>query len=179
MKATSISQTLEQFFNCALTITFVYALIGKDPAIMAAGGNLSTTLAIIIAFTYVFVFYKRRKKGILLECQNQTVPQEDKTTKNLIKTIFAISIPMTIGSLISVINSTIDTITISNCVQTAFQGIISGGKQALEAEAMRLSRIIIKSSNYNSFTTCNNSIFLYCISSSNISCNISKRFKNS
>ena len=63
MKASSISQALEQFFNCVLTITFVYALIGKEPYIMAAGGNLSTTLAILISFSYLIVFYK---KNILL-----------------------------------------------------------------------------------------------------------------
>ncbi len=142
-KATSVSQTLEQFFNCALTITFVYALVGKDPAIMAAGGNVSTTLAIIISFTYLYIFYKRRKKGIILECKNQTVQQEDKTAKNLIKTIFAISIPMTIGSLISVINNMIDTVTISNCIQTAFSGILDT-KETLEAKAMELSGLLSK-----------------------------------
>ena len=138
MKATSVSQTLEQFFNCVLTITFVYALVGKDPAIMAAGGNVSTTLAILISFTYLFIFYKRRKKGILAECEAQTVPQEDKTTGKLLKTIFAISIPMTIGSLISVVNNMIDTATISNCIQTAFSGIITA-KDELEKIAMELS----------------------------------------
>lgn len=142
-KATSVSQTLEQFFNCALTITFVYALVGKDPAIMAAGGNVSTTLAIIISFTYLFIFYKRRKKGIMIDCENQTVPQEDKTAGKLIKTIFAISIPMTIGSLISVINNMIDTVTISNCIQTAFSGLIST-KEGLEAKAMELSGLLSK-----------------------------------
>ncbi len=120
MKSTSVSQTLEQFFNCVLTITFVYALVGQDPAYMAAGGNLSTTLAILISFTYLVVFYKRRKKEIAAECDAQIVPMEDKTTGKLIKTIFAISIPMTIGSLISVVNNMIDTVTISNCIQTAF-----------------------------------------------------------
>ncbi len=142
-KATSVSQTLEQFFNCALTITFVYALVGKDPAIMAAGGNVSTTLAIIISFTYLFIFYKRRKKGIMIDCENQTVPQEDKTAGKLIKTIFAISIPMTIGSLISVINNMIDTVTISNCIQTAFSSTISV-KADLEAKAMELSGLLSK-----------------------------------
>jgi stage V sporulation protein B len=102
-KATSVSQTLEQFFNCVLTITFVYALIGKDPATMAMGGNISTTLAILISFAYLVVFYKRRKKGIIAECNEQTVPEENKTASKLIKTIFAVSIPMTIGSLIPVI----------------------------------------------------------------------------
>ena len=144
MKATSISQTLEQFFNCVLTITFVYALVGKDPAIMAAGGNVSTTLSIIISFMYLFIFYKRRKKGIMEECKNQTVEQENKTASKLIKTIFAISIPMTIGSLVAVVNNMIDTVTISNCIQTAFSGILEGGKEALEAKAMELSGLLSK-----------------------------------
>lgn len=144
MKSTSISQTLEQFFNCVLTISIVYALIGHDPAIMAAGGNISTTLSIIISFTYLYIFYKRRKKGIILECKNQTVPQEDKTVGKLIKTIFAISIPMTIGSLISVINGVIDTVTISNCIQMAFYNILEGSKAALEAKAMELAGVLSK-----------------------------------
>lgn len=142
-KATSVSQTLEQFFNCLLTITFVYALVGKDPAVMAAGGNVSTTLAILISFTYLYIFYKRRKKGIMADCEAQTVLQEDKTTGKIIKTIFAISIPMTLGSLISVINSMIDTVTISNCIQTAFAGIL-GTKAELEAKAMELSGLLSK-----------------------------------
>ncbi len=142
-KATSVSQTLEQFFNCLLTITFVYALVGKDPAVMAAGGNVSTTLAILISFTYLYIFYKRRKKGIMADCEAQTVLQEDKTTGKIIKTIFAISIPMTLGSLISVINSMIDTVTISNCIQTAFAGILET-KAELEAKAMELSGLLSK-----------------------------------
>jgi len=143
MKATSISQTLEQFLNCVLTITFVYALVGKDPAIMAAGGNVSTTLAIIIAFIYLYMFYKRRKQGIITDIKNQTAEVDDETTGKIIRTILAIAIPLTLGSLISVINNTIDTVTVSNCVQHAYQGIIVG-KEALEAEAMRLSGILSK-----------------------------------
>lgn len=143
MKATSVSQTIEQFFNCVLTITFVYALIGKDPSIMAAGGNLSTTLSIVIAVLYLVIFYQRRRKGILEECNKQTVEQEDKTAGKIIKTIFAISIPMTIGSLVGVINNMIDTVTISNCIQTAFSGILST-KAELEAKAMELSGLLSK-----------------------------------
>lgn len=143
MKATSISQTLEQFFNCVLTITFVYSLIGKDAAIMAAGGNLSTTLAIIIAFYYLVMFYKKRKITRMIAYKEQTVPTENKTSKQLIKIILAIAIPITLGSLISVINSTIDTVTISNCIQKAYTGIIIG-KQALEIKAMELAGVLSK-----------------------------------
>ena len=77
------------------------------------------------------------------DCEAQTVEQEDKTTGKLLKTIFAISIPMTLGSLVSVVNNTIDTVTISNCIQTAFQGILET-KEALETKAMELSGLLSK-----------------------------------
>lgn len=143
MKATVFSQTIEQFFNCILTITFVYSLVGKSSAIMAAGGNLSTTLAVIIAFYYLYMFYRKRKKSIEIECDKQNVKTENKTTKQLIKIILIISIPLTLGSLMSVINSTIDTVTISNGIQKAYEGIIIG-KQALETKAMEMAGILSK-----------------------------------
>lgn len=144
MKATSFSQTIEQVFNCILTITFVYALVGKSPAIMAAGGNISTTLAIFISFYYLRTFYKKRKQNMILECKNQTVPTENKSKKQLIKIILMISIPLTLGSLMSVINSTIDTVTISNGIQKAYEGILIGGKKVLETKAMELAGILSK-----------------------------------
>ena len=55
MKPASISYTLEQFLNCILSITFVYALIGKDAYIMAAGGNISTTISVILTFIYIIL----------------------------------------------------------------------------------------------------------------------------
>ena len=144
MKPTSVTQTLEQFLNCLLTITFVYATIGKDTAIMAAAGNLSSTVAIIIAFIYIIIFYKKQKPEILQDCKNQTVQMENKTTRQILKIIFAVSIPMTIGSLVAELNGTIDTLTVSNCIQTAFQGTLEGGKEALEAKAMQLSGMVSK-----------------------------------
>lgn len=143
MKPTSVTQTLEQFLNCVLTITFVYATVGQDTAIMAAAGNLSSTVAIIIAFIYIVLFYRKQRKDILNDCENQTVQMETKTTKQILKTIFAVSIPMTIGSLVAELNATIDTITVSNCIQKAFQGILSS-KELLEQKAMELSGMVSK-----------------------------------
>lgn len=144
MKPTSVTQTLEQFLNCVLTILFVYSTIGKDTAIMAAAGNLSSTIAIIIAFIYIIIFYKKQKPEILEDCKNQTVQMETKTTKQILKIIFAVSIPMTIGSLVAELNGTIDTLTVSNCIQKAFQGALEGGKDVLEAKAMQLSGMVSK-----------------------------------
>ena len=143
MKQTSIAQTLEQFFNCVLSITFVYALIGKEPYIMAAGGNLSTTLAILISFSYLVVIYKLNKKNLPKEEEKFSILKEKKEVIKMVKTILALSIPMTFGSVISVINSVIDTATISNFIQQAYQNIIPT-KAALEEKAMELAGLLSK-----------------------------------
>lgn len=143
MKQTSISQTLEQFFNCVLSITFVYALIGKEPYIMAAGGNLSTTLAVLISFSYLVIIYRKNKKSISKQDEKFSIIQERKDVIKMVKTILALSIPMTFGSVISVINSLIDTATISNFIQQAYQNIIPT-KAALEEKAMELAGLLSK-----------------------------------
>lgn len=141
MKPTSASQILEQFFNCVLSITFVYALIGKEPYIMAAGGNLSSTLAIIITFLYLILYYKKRKLKV---SKKQISPEKNKTNGQLLKAILAMSIPITISSVISVVNPIIDSSTVSRCIQTAFASIITGGKEALEQYAMNMTGILAK-----------------------------------
>lgn len=145
MKPTSVTQILEQFLNCVLSITFVYALIGKEPYIMAAGGNLSTTLSIIITFIYLVTYYKGHK--IKIDKDDIDAQEIEMSTKRLVKTILTISIPVTIGSIISVVSSLIDTVTVSNCIQQAFQGMVSGGKDALEQIAMEKAGILSKVDN--------------------------------
>ena len=140
MKATSTSLIVEQFFNCVLSIGFVYACVGKDTAIMAAAGNLSTSCACIIAFVYLLVFFGRRRGEIKGECQAQLEETEDKTRKALIRTILAISIPISFSSLISVLGSAIDTVTVSRCVQNAFVGVAEN----LEEMAMELYGLLQK-----------------------------------
>ena len=143
MKQTSVSQTLEQFFNCVLSITFVYALIGREPYIMAAGGNLSTTLAVVISFIYLVIIYKHSKKKIPEKIEPYSVVKDRANAMKYVKTILALSIPMTFGSVISVVNSLIDTATISNFIQQAYQNIIPV-KAELEAKAMELAGLLSK-----------------------------------
>ena len=140
MKPTSVSQTLEQFLNCVLSITFVYACIGRDTYIMAAAGNLSTTFAIVLTFIYLFIYYKKRKLDTSKSIES---PEKNKTNKQLLKTILGISIPITVSSLISVISGVIDTATVSNCMQIAYSGIESS-KEALEQIAMSATGILSK-----------------------------------
>ena len=143
LKATSTTLVVEQFFNCVLSIGFVYACVGQDTAIMAAAGNLSTSLACIIAFSYLVFFFCQRKGEIKAECAAQTVETEVKTKKDMVKTILAISIPISFSSLISVLGSAIDTVTVSRGVQNAFD-TIGGSVQSLEEKAMELYGILQK-----------------------------------
>ena len=143
MKPTSVTQILEQFLNCVLSIVFVYALIGKEPYIMAAGGNLSTTLSIIITFLYLIMYYKGNK----IKVEKVATVKQEKSNIELVKTILKLSIPVTIGSIISVISSVIDTATVSNCIQQAFSGMVTGGKEALEQLAMQSTGILSKVDN--------------------------------
>lgn len=142
MKPSSVTYTLEQFLNCVLSITFVYALIGREPHIMAAGGNVSTTLSVILTFVYIFIYYKRHKIKPTTE-EIKKSPEYSLKDSQLLKTVLMFSVPITIGSIISIITSVIDTTTVSNCIQTAYSGIIEG-KAALEQLAMQKAGILSK-----------------------------------
>lgn len=61
----------------------------------------------------------------------------------MLKTILAFSIPITIGSIISIITSVIDTTTVSNCIQIAYSEIINI-KEELEQLAMQKAGILSK-----------------------------------
>ncbi len=142
MAANSTSQPLEQFFNCVLTILFVYAMAGREPYIMAAAGNVSTTLAVLISFSYLIIFYKRNI-GKFTEDSDEEVQKDRASALRLAKVVLFTAIPLTIGSLISVITSFIDTITVSNCIQIAYRPILHE-KALLEMEAMRATGILNK-----------------------------------
>jgi stage V sporulation protein B len=142
MGASSITQSLEQFFNCVLTILFVYATVGQDAYIMAAAGNVSTTLAVLISFSYLIFYYKKN----IRRCRkpsDDAVATDARSNQRLAKLIIWTAIPLTIGSVISVVTSFIDTVTVSNCIQIAFRGILES-KQSLEEEAMRATGILSK-----------------------------------
>ena len=113
LKSTSISEIIEQTFNCILSILFVYMAVGKDTAIMAAAGNLSTSLAALISLGYMISHYMLRRKYIKFEINGQKETEESETTKTLIKTVLILALPSAFASLISTLSSNIDSITVN------------------------------------------------------------------
>ena len=155
MKATSNSQVLEQILKCTLTIVFVYLSIGLAPAIMASWANFATSVATALSMLYLVYFYCKRKSGIkehIEESKGETIKISG---RHLMMSILMISIPISLGSIITAINRVIDTATISRGIEVAFAAlipahgnvgdIINPTAEQLNQEIARLSGLLSKS----------------------------------
>lgn len=112
---TAKSQTFEQIFKTTLTIIFVEIvamLTTTNTTLMAAGANLATTCATFLSFTYIFALCQRNRKLYRVEIANATYVGEKESVKSIVKKILAVSIPMSISSLLSSINKNIDSATV-------------------------------------------------------------------
>lgn len=164
MKATSNSQVLEQVFKCLFTISIVYIMAGMtifvdDPdskaAAMAAGANFATSLATVFSTLYLLLFYQKRKKGIWAKVRTGTGPALERPAGQMWKSILLISIPISLGAIISAINRIVDTATITRGIEVAFSSmipaygntpaVINPTLKQLEEEAVRLAGILSKS----------------------------------
>ncbi len=113
LKSTSISEIVEQIFNCILSIGFVYLAIGSKTEIMAAAGNVSTTVAALISVGYMMCHYMLRKKYINQKCISQEIKTEIVKASTLIKTITLLAVPAAFASLVSSLSGNIDSITVN------------------------------------------------------------------
>ena len=108
------SQTIEQIFRTILTITlieFIAQTTGFDTRVMAGGAAVATTLSEIICFVYLYKYYTSVKREIANEIR-RSVNYKYKGIRNTIKEILTVSVPMSIGPIISGINRNIDSLTI-------------------------------------------------------------------
>ncbi len=141
MRATSFSQMLEQVFKCGLTIVFVVLTVGvmpklmqfltritllyspsgtTPPEIMAAWANVASSVATMISFIYLLVFYLRRRNTIKENILNSKAETEKASTKNLMKMILMLSVPISLASIITAFNRVVDLATITRGIEIAF-----------------------------------------------------------
>lgn len=155
MKATSNSQILEQLFKCTLTIVFVYLSVGLAPEIMASWANFATSVATVLSLLYLVYFYYKRKSGICEQINSSDGETISISTRHLMISILMISIPISLGSIITAINRVIDTATISRGIEIAFQtlipahgsvsAIVNPTADQMTTEIARLSGLLSKS----------------------------------
>ena len=115
MSATANSQTVEQVFKTTLTIIIVEIVAifsNVNTELMAAGANLATTLSTFLSFSYIYALYKMNKKEEAKEFQGVVASETKDTARSIIRKILAVSIPISLSSLLSSINKNIDSVTV-------------------------------------------------------------------
>ena len=88
----------------------------------------------------MYVYYKKHK---LIIYRREKSREDKKPTGYIIKTILKLSVPVTIGSLISIVHTMIDTITVTNGIQKAYMHIYTA-KDVLESKATEMKGILSK-----------------------------------
>ncbi|MGN0149784.1 MAG: polysaccharide biosynthesis C-terminal domain-containing protein [Clostridia bacterium] len=124
MRATSNSQVLEQLFKCTLTIVFVYMSVGLAPEIMASWANFATSVATVLSLLYLVYFYYKRKSDIYNSINNSHGEALSLSKRSLMKSILMLSVPISLGSIITAVNRVIDTATVSRGIEIAFNSLI-------------------------------------------------------
>lgn len=146
---TAKSQSIEQVFKTNLTVIFVETvtyMLRTNISIMAGAANLATTVATIISFIYVFLYYRKTKGQIGQEIK-QSINYKPVRIRKTLKTILSVAIPISISSLIASFNKNIDSFTVVRFLKTITSeyeakvqyGILSGKIDSLCTVAFSLN----------------------------------------
>ncbi len=114
LSVTAKSQTVEQIFKTIFTILLVeiVAKISSTNTMLMAGvANLATTVATFFSFSYIYMYYRLRRKEIAQEIA-QSINYTPTRIRKTLKKILEESIPTSLSSLVSSFNKNIDLFTI-------------------------------------------------------------------
>ena len=136
LTVTAKSQTIEQIFKTVFTILLVELIARitkKNTMLMAGIANLATTFATMLSFSYIYIYYKSKRKEIGVEIA-QSVNYVPTRVRKTMKKIMKESIPISLSSLMSSFNKSIDLITVvkilkrymSEGIAKVQYGILSG-----------------------------------------------------
>lgn len=153
VRVSGTSQVIEQIFKTTLTIVFVLMLVSESAEIMAAAANFATTVAIVVSFLYLLIYYRchRAKLNKIPEGAPPEAPDDEKHGFfRVARSILWISIPISLSSTIAAFARVIDTATITRGITAAFADGIPGvpgvpTAEMLNEEVARLSGMLSKS----------------------------------
>lgn len=117
MRAGAIDNTIEQIAKTIFTVgivEFVAAAFMHNTTYMAIGATVSSTFSTAVGMLYLVAYYrmyKKENKEEFKEIEN-TKDYKPENIKKVLKQIFAVSIPITLSSLMSTINKNIDLFTV-------------------------------------------------------------------
>ena len=145
MVPTAVSQIFEQLFRVIIGLTLAYFLTSKGLEYAAAGASFGATAGafagtIVIAFMYLL---RRKERGIYL---HNSVSDDDQ--RQIMKKLFAIAIPITIGAEIMPIMNVVDLTIVMNRLQSIgftydAADILYGELSGLAAPLINFPQILI------------------------------------
>jgi len=136
LSVTANSQSLEQVLKTLFTIIIVEqiaAISSSNTVLMAGAATLATTLATLFSLFYLYRYFIKRKKEVWQEVISSKKYKKDNIRK-IVKSILAVSVPIALSALFSVMGKTIDALTIVRILSSSFgeeqatlqYGILSG-----------------------------------------------------
>jgi len=136
LSVTANSQSLEQIFKTIITIIIVgqiATISSNNTVLMTGAATLATTLATLFSLFYLYRYFIKRKKEVWQEVISSKKYKKDSIRK-IVKSIFAVSVPIALCALFSVMNKTIDALTIVRILSSSIgeeeatlqYGILSG-----------------------------------------------------
>lgn len=119
MKVTANSQTIEQLSKTMLAfliVEIIAIMTNANTNLMAVGANLSTTLATITGFLYMYTYYRNYRTILAKEIiKGKSYPI--KSIIGTIKKILSVSIPMSLSAIVGSISRNIDSSTVVRSLQ--------------------------------------------------------------
>ncbi|MBK5253971.1 MAG: polysaccharide biosynthesis protein [Peptostreptococcaceae bacterium] len=133
MRPTAASQLIEQIVRVAVGLSLSFVFIKTSLEAAAAGATFGATAGSVGGLLMIFIIYFVKRKKIHKQINTNEIEYE--SYKKILKQMFLIAIPITIGSTIMPIMMNIDTAIIMNRLQatgwslgeaTSLFGILSG-----------------------------------------------------
>ncbi len=118
MRPTAISQIFEQFFRVVVGLSLAFILVSSGKAMAAAGATFGATAGsfmglVVIALIYLLLKSTKAHK-IKMRVSFQEFGASKEKASKIIKLIFIIAIPITLGAAIMPIMQTIDSVLVIN-----------------------------------------------------------------
>ena len=117
MTPTALSQIIEQIARVCIGLYLAYYFISKGIEEAAAGASFGASFGAIIGAIFLIIVYIIKKNKIDQKANNISSEKEDSTTK-ILKDIFVIAVPITIGASIMPIMNMIDVAIVMRRLQT-------------------------------------------------------------
>lgn len=108
MKPYAISQIVEQLFRVLIGLGLVFYFVNVEIYYASAGAAFGATVGGMAGLGFMFFYYLRNRHKIFEMKKNKN--HSEKSVKELLKELFQIAVPITLGAAVIPVNTMIDTL---------------------------------------------------------------------